>query len=111
MSSNLRTWVSWCNIHELDPVTCSISKICDFFTEMLSKSMAFHTIAGYRTAISEVHEHVNGSPIGVHPDISRIMHAIHIENPPPVRSDEPVNITPSLDYIRELGDNSSMSIR
>ena len=72
--------------------------------------MAFNTIAGYRTAISEVHEQVDGSPIGVYSDISCIIHAIHIKNPPLICSNEPVNITPLLDYIRELGDNSSMSI-
>jgi hypothetical protein len=38
------------------------------------------------------------------------MHAIHSENPPPTKSDDPIDITPSLDYIKELGDNDDMSI-
>jgi hypothetical protein len=45
-----------------------------------------------------------------HPDISRFMHVIHSENPPPIKSDNPIDITPSLDYIKELGDNDDMSI-
>jgi hypothetical protein len=39
------------------------------------------------------------------------MHAIHVENPPPTHSDDPIDITPSLDFIKDMGDNSSMTIR
>ena len=70
--------------------------------------MAYNTIASYRTAISEVHEHVEGSPVGLHPDISRMMHAAYIENPPLIHSDEPIDITPSLDYIKNIGDLSTI---
>ena len=102
MSSSLRAWVSWCEGHFTDPITCPISDICDFFVDMLAKGLAFNTIAGYRTAISEVHEFIDGSPIGSHPDVSRALRAIHMENPPTIPSDDPVDISPSLDYIRDL---------
>ncbi|RGB41910.1 hypothetical protein C1646_684437 [Rhizophagus diaphanus] len=68
-------------------------------------------IAGYRIAISEAHELVDGVLVGTHPDISWTMHAIHSENPPPVKSDDLIDIIPSLDYIRSLEDNSTMLIR
>jgi hypothetical protein len=86
-----------------------VNKICDFFVDMLAKELSFNTITGYRTAISEIHEHIDNAPIGSHPDISRFMHAIHSENPPPTKSDDPINITPSLDHIKELGDNDDIS--
>ena len=78
---------------------------------MLSKGLAYNTIAGYRTAISECHEYIDGAPIGSHPDVSKTLQAVHIHNPPPVHSDDPIDIVSSLTYIRELGDNNSMSIR
>ena len=78
---------------------------------MLAKGLAFNTIAGYRTAISEHHDHIDSSPIGSHPDVSKALQAIHINNPPPTRPDETIDIVPSLDYIRQLGDNNSMLIR
>ena len=111
MSSNLRQWIYWCEYHSVDPICCPITSICDFFVDMLTRGLAFNTIAGYRTAISEMHDHVNGVPIGSHPDISQALRAIHTTNPPPVPLDEPIDILPSLDYIRELGSNSSMTIR
>jgi hypothetical protein len=78
---------------------------------MHEKGLAYNTICGYRSAISEVHEHIDGAPIGSHPDVSRTLQAIGIQNPPPNHSDDPIDIGPSLDYIRELGDNDIMSIR
>jgi hypothetical protein len=78
---------------------------------MLNKGLVYNTITGYRMAISEVHEQVDGSPIGSHSDISRFLQAIHKNNLPPIHSDDPIDIMPSLDYIRNLDDNISMSIR
>jgi hypothetical protein len=75
------------------------------------KGLSYNTIAGYRTAISEIHDHVDGSSIGSHPDISRMMQSIYTDNPPPIRTDEPIDIIPSLEYITALGNNISMSIR
>jgi hypothetical protein len=111
VSSSLRTWLSWCEINSCDPTTCAVNRICDFFVDMLAKEMSFNTIAGYRTAISEIHDHVDGVSIGSHPDIAKIMQAIHWENPPPSRQDEPIDLTPSLKFIHDLGDNDSMAIR
>ena len=73
---------------------------------MLAKGYAFNTIAGFRTAISEIHEDIDGVSIGLHPDVTRAMHAIHVENPPPVHSDDPIDLTPSLDYVKNLGPTS-----
>jgi hypothetical protein len=111
MSSNLKMWISWFKTRSVDPVVCFIADICDFLVDKHNEGLAFNTIAGYRTAISKIHEFVNGSPIGIHPDISQTMQSIHAQNPPPVHSDDPIDIIPSLDYIKDLGDNTSMSIR
>ncbi|RGB41694.1 hypothetical protein C1646_738985 [Rhizophagus diaphanus] len=106
-----QTWISWCQLNNCDPITYPIEKICDFLVDMLTRERSFNTIAGYRTAISEAHELVDGVSVGTHPNISRMMHALYSENPPPVKPDDPIDIIPSLDYIRSLGDNNTMSIR
>src|SRR5687767_2896928 len=78
---------------------------------MLTKGLASNTITGYRSAISEYYDHVDGSPIGSHPDVSKAIQAIFIKNPPPVHANEPIDLTPFLDYIRNLGENEEMTIR
>ena len=111
ISSSLRTWIFWCESKSVDPVICDIKDICEFFADMVIKGLAYNTIAEYRSAISEIHEQVNGANVGMHPDISRTLHTIYVENPPQTHSDDPIDITPSLDYIRNLGQNDEMSIR
>lgn len=111
VSSAIRIWVDWCFIKCVDPTTCSLNSICEFFADQLADGKSFNTIAGYRSAISEIHDLVDNLPIGKHPDIIKAMQAVHSENPPDVHSDEPIDINPSLDYISELGNNDSMSIR
>ncbi|CAB4420278.1 unnamed protein product [Rhizophagus irregularis] len=63
-------------------------------------------ISGHGSAISEIHEHIDGNSVGSHPDVLRTLQAIYVENPPPTHSDDPIDITSSFDYIRELGENS-----
>ena len=41
----------------------------------------------------------------------KAIQAVRIQNPPPVKSDEPFDISPSLEYIVKLGDNISMPIK
>uniref|UniRef100_U9U7H5 Uncharacterized protein n=1 Tax=Rhizophagus irregularis (strain DAOM 181602 / DAOM 197198 / MUCL 43194) TaxID=747089 RepID=U9U7H5_RHIID len=78
---------------------------------MLTFGKSYNTIAGYRSAISEIHERIDNFSIGTHPDILKAMQAIRIDNPPTSKSDDAIDIIPSLEFIVSLGDNSTMSIR
>ncbi|RGB32861.1 hypothetical protein C1646_762386 [Rhizophagus diaphanus] len=68
-----------------------------------------NAIAGYHTAISEIHELVDGQSVGSHPDISRAILAVHRLNLPVVKQNDNLDISSSLEYILSLGDNNSMS--
>ncbi|GBC01634.1 hypothetical protein RclHR1_04270012 [Rhizophagus clarus] len=111
VSSALRVWSAWCEPKSINPVTYSVNKIIDFLTESAKSELSYNTIAGYHTAISEIHEQDNSLPIGSDPDISKIIKAIYAENPLIPHTDEAIDITPSLNYIRDLGNNHTMSIR
>ncbi|CAB4407168.1 unnamed protein product [Rhizophagus irregularis] len=111
ISSNLRVWLRWCESRNLDPITCDLNSICEFFNDKLKDGKAANTIAGYCTAISEVHELVNGQSVESHPDISRAILAVHRLNPPTIKQNDNLDISSSLEYILSLGDNDSMSFR
>ncbi|POG61380.1 hypothetical protein GLOIN_2v1786700, partial [Rhizophagus irregularis DAOM 181602=DAOM 197198] len=111
VSSAIRVWEHWCDSQHVDPVTCPINKICEFFSDMLTFGKSYNTIAGYRSAISEIHERIDNFSIGTHPDILKAMQAIRIDKPPTSKSDDAIDIIPSLEFIVSLGDNSTMSIR
>jgi len=95
----------------VDPTTCNLNSICEFFADKLNEGKAANTIAGYRTAISEVHEMIDGQTVGSHPVISRAILAVKKENPPPGRTDDIIDISSSLTHIINLGDNETMSLR
>ena len=95
----------------MDPVTCNINSICEFFAAKLGEGKSANTIAGYRSAISEIHDHVDGRSIGNHPDISRAINAVRKEHPPPTPSNDIIDITASFEYIKSLGDNESMTLK
>ena len=111
VSSNLKVWISWCRARTIDPVTCDLSIICEFFVDMMNEGKAYNTIAGYRSAISEIHQYVDNVPIGQHPDITKAISAVFKIQPPPMPKDELMDISPSLNFICELGNNDLMSIR
>jgi hypothetical protein len=111
VSSNLRVWLSWCRTNTVDPIVCNLNHICEFFADMLKEGKSYNTISGYRSAISEIHDHVEGVPIGQHPDISKAILAIFRENPPNLPLNNLMDISPSLTYITSLGDNLLMTIR
>jgi hypothetical protein len=110
VSSNLRVWLSWCRTNTVDPIVCNLNHICEFFADMLKEGKSYNTISGYRLAISEVHDHVEGVPIRQHPDISKAILAIFKENPPNFLLNDLMDISPFLSYITSLGDNSLMTI-
>ena len=111
VSSNLRAWISWCRSNSVDPIVCNLNSICEFFSDKLKEGKSYNTIAGYRSAISEVHDKVDGVPIGQHSVITKALLAVYKGNPPLTPSDDLIDISPSLTFIVNLGDNDSMSIR
>ncbi|CAB4434090.1 unnamed protein product [Rhizophagus irregularis] len=52
----LQTWISWYAERSLDPTTCAYKIRMRILVDMLSEGFAYNTIAGYRTAVSEIHE-------------------------------------------------------
>ena len=95
----------------VDPITCDINSICEFFADKLEEGKAANTIAGYRSAISEIHDLVDGQTIGNHPDVSRAIIAVRKENPATSIGPDIVDISPSLEYIDTLGNNESMQLK
>ncbi|CAG8674167.1 22938_t:CDS:2, partial [Racocetra persica] len=61
-------------------------------------------------AISEVHNYIDGYPIGKHLDIVKFMITIQKSNPPPPAPDDTIDIISALDFIVSLGPNENMSI-
>ena len=64
ISSAIRIWFDWCFVKHVDPTSYSLNHICEFFTNQVTEGKSFNTIAEYRSAISEIHDQVDGISIG-----------------------------------------------
>ncbi|RGB21752.1 hypothetical protein C1646_777341 [Rhizophagus diaphanus] len=76
VSSAICIWEHWCNANNVNPTTCNINCICEFFSNMITQGKSYNTIAGYRSVISEIHTQIDGASIGNHSDIIKAMQAI-----------------------------------
>ncbi|CAG8640120.1 11901_t:CDS:2, partial [Gigaspora rosea] len=110
VSSNIRAWTAWCTEHTTDPIRCPLKDIMLFLTTKAKEGKSYNTIAAYRSDISEVHEYIDNLPVGWNQDIAKLMLGIFRSNPPAESGDDIYNITPFLDYIVSLGDNSRLPL-
>ena len=80
--SLFRRWASWCHELSADPFSAPVTDVANFLVDLHSKGYKYNSINAYRSAISSVHEKVEGSDVGQHPTISRLMKGIFNDRPP-----------------------------
>ena len=108
--SIFRKWVSWCSERESDPVSCPIGEVVNFLAHLFEQGYQYRSINAYRSAISSVHEKVDGYEVGQHPLVSRTLKGIFHERPPQPRYSETWNVAAVTTYIESLGENNSLSL-
>ena len=69
------------------------------------------SLNAYRSAISSVHDTVNGVEVGKHPMISRLLKGAYHARPPLPRYTSTWNVQVVLRYIDNLGPSSSLSLK
>ena len=103
-------WISWCSGRDCDPVSCPIGEVVNFLAHLFEHGYQYRSINSYRSAISSVHEKVDGCEVGQHPLVARILKGIFHERPPQPRYSEAWNVDTVTTYIESLGENDSLSL-
>jgi len=57
-------WECWCAAWDRNPISGPIVDVSNFLAELHKEGYAYRALNSYRSAISSVHEHVNGYSIG-----------------------------------------------
>ena len=109
--SLFRKWVDWFNGRISDPVSGPISEVVNFLAHLLKEGYQYRSLNAYRSAISSVHERVDGYEVGKHPLISTVMKGAFHLRPPQPRYDTTWDVTRVLDYIRSQGSPDSLPLR
>ena len=82
----------------------------NFLAHLFEQGYQYRSINSYHSAISSVHEKVDGYEVGQHPMVSRILKGIFHIRPPQPRYSETWDVSKVTAYIETQGDNDSLSL-
>ena len=83
----------------------------NFLAELHEKGYQYQSLNSYRSAISSVHKHVEGVPIGQHPLVSRVLKGAFNERPPQPKYSSFWDVGQVLTYLRDLGSNDKLTLQ
>ena len=81
-------WACWCSERDSDPISCPIGEVVNFLAHLFEQGYQYRSIKSYRSAISSVHEKVDGYEVGQHSMVSQIIKGIYHERPTQPRYSE-----------------------
>ena len=106
--SLFRKWHSWCHSRGSDPFSGLVKEV---LANLHDEGYIYRSLNSYRSAISSVHERVDGCPVGQHPLVIRLMKGVFNDRPPLPRYTSTWNVQMVLSYIGSLGSNGSLSLK
>ena len=103
-------WVRWCNQRDTNPISGSINEVVNFLADLFQQGYQYRSLNAYRSAISSVHERVDGYEVGQHPIVTRLIKGAFHERPPQPRYTTTWDVATVTTYLEGLGDNQQMHI-
>jgi len=73
--------------------------------------MQYRSINTIRSAVSMTHDHIEGTPIGQHPLVSRLLEEIYNSQPPQPRYSTTWNVDIVVRFIQSMGDNKVLPLK
>jgi hypothetical protein len=96
----------------MDPTTLSVVKLLEYLLFLhKSKNLSWNTIGVHRSAISSLLSPLQTPTAGEHPLVSRFMRALFRNKPPAMRPRVSWDVASVLNYIRSMGEPSSLTLR
>ena len=104
-------WHCWCSGRGLDPFSGPIAQVANFLAHLYKDGYQYSSVNAYRSAISSVHEKVDGYMIGQHPMICRFIKGIFQARPPLPCYSHTWDVQKVLSYLTSLGEDPSLSLK
>ena len=108
--SLFRKWAGWCTERDIDPLSGDVTSVVNFLADLFHQGYQHRSLCSYRSAISSVHEPVDGQPIGSHPMVSRLLKGVFHERPPQPRYSTTWDVSVVTNHIESLGDNQDLTL-
>ena len=106
-----KRWNSWCTEREVDPLSCSIQPFLEFLAGVFKEGLQYRSINTIRSAISMTHDHIEGTPIGKHPLVTRLLKGIYNSRPPQPRYSATWDVDVVIRYLKTMGENDTLSLK
>ena len=110
-NSHFSKWANWCQQRDRNPTAGPVEDVVNFLADLFKQGYKYNSLNSYRSAISSVHEKVEGQSIGQHPLVSRVLKGAFNEKPPMPRYSHFWDVGSVLRYIKQLGDNNALSLK
>ncbi|XP_065904039.1 uncharacterized protein [Dysidea avara] len=104
-------WHRWCSERSSDPFSGPIARVANFLPYLYKEGYKYSSVNAYRSAISSVHEKVDGYTVGQHPLICRLVKGVFQSRPPLPRYTQTWDVQKVLNYLDSLGDNQLLSLK
>ena len=102
-------WVRWCNQRNTNPISGSKNEVVNFLADLFQQGYQYSSLYAYRSAISSVHERIDGYEVGRHPLVTRRIKGAFHERPPQPKYTTKWDVTTVTAYLESLGDNHQMT--
>ena len=109
--SHFKKWVCWCSSRGSDPISGPVSEVANFLADLHKEGYQSSSLNVFRSAISSVHDKVDGVEVGKHPIVSRLLKGAFHLRPPLPRYSSTWNVDTVLRYLKSLGPTSSLSLK
>ena len=106
-----KRWDSWCSERKIDPISCAIQPFLEFLTSLFKEGLQYRTINTIRSAISMTHKHIEGTPLGQHPLVSRLLRGVYNTRPPQPRYSATWDVDIVIKYFQSLGENDTLPLK
>ena len=103
-------WVRWCNQRYTNPISGDINEVVNFLAELFQQGYQYRSLNAYRSAISSVHERVDGYEVGQHPLVTRLIKGVFHERPPQPRYTVTWDVAIVTAYLEALGANDKLHL-
>ena len=103
-----RKWHCWCDQQGFDPIS---GPVVNFLASLHKEGYQYNSFNAYCSAISSVHEKVDGHDVGKHPLVVLMLKEIYHDRPPLPRYTCTWNVQMVLNYLDSLRDNDTLSLK
>ena len=107
--SHFRKWLSWSLERSFDPVSGPLAEVANFLANLFEQGHQSRLLNAYRSAISSVHDRVDGMEVEKYPIITRLLKGAFHARPPLPCYTVTWNVQALLEYIEGMGTTTSLS--